>query len=213
MGRRCVRRLLAMLSENVEPAEGGSYRELAGSERPGTGKGRFYEAEDPSRGERHRRHHHPHPDGHEAGGRRHGRRHPHRRHEDTPNQAAAPAVVATGMPAESPAIGYPEIYKARDEEPERPAHPVHRRHRHGDHGVHVHHHIHGEAPPPHLQERHRRHGCRRHSHRCRSREHVHYHYDRDSARTSEGIPCPVAVGQPAAQPTKPTDTITRRSSI
>ena len=59
---------------------------------------------------------------------RHGRRHAHRRHEDLPNQAAAPAVVATGVPADSPVFGYPEIYKAKDEEPERRAHPVHRRH-------------------------------------------------------------------------------------
>ena len=141
--------------------------------------------------------------------RRHGRRHTHRRHANRPDHGAAPAVVATGTPAESPVIGYPEIYKAKDEEPERSGCSVQRRHRHGEikpeplaraqadacllivwsglhnfrpvssvlasaqslrimtlqskiflppaghQGMHVHHHLHGEVPPPHLQERHR----------------------------------------------------------
>ena len=111
-----MRRLLALLSEHVQPAEGavslrtfagrklyaistlgpwllsssrvhrvagftfpgghrsldraGSYRELAGSEMPGTAKGPFSETEHPPRCGRHRRHHHSHPDGHEASARR-----------------------------------------------------------------------------------------------------------------------------------------------
>ena len=64
---------------------------------------------------------------------RYGRHHAHRRHENRPDRAApaALAVVTTGMPADGPAIGYPEIYKAKDEEPERRECPVPRRHRHG----------------------------------------------------------------------------------
>lgn len=144
------------------PNDAGSYRELAGSDRPDTTKGPYPETELPSRCGQHRRHHHSHTDGHEASTRRcgapkpsskervnspctaqlvrlssavccrHGRRHAHRRHEGGPNQAATPVVVATGMPAESSVIGYPDIYKAKDEEPGRRACPDQRRHRHGN---------------------------------------------------------------------------------